>query len=381
MLKFLSETSKVLLVTFLLFIILNVVIVFTWPIYIHYKFKNYHPYSSEIIEKLQMSKEDALQLYLETWIDRSFSYSQFLEHVESETKGKFVNISKKFGRKVENPNSCKKRFFFYGGSTTWGYNVADNQTIPAFFLESLKRNNYRNFCVFNFGGGSYFSTQENIRFQKHLIEGKINENDFIFFIDGMNESGLRKTRATDYLIEAFKPANEKFWNIYKITFPTFIKSLPIVQVSSRLLKRFFNLDLDANVGIAGSIRLIPEDLLQVYERNINIRKGICNSNKINCYSFLQPFATIHGVYFSTRDGVILKDGDKLGTAPEIGKLGQLVSLKQKYKVLKNAKGIVDISSALDSMDELSYVDAAHYSPDANKLIANRILKEIKVDLN
>ena len=49
--------------------------------------------------------------------------------------------------------------------------------------------------------------------------------------------------------------------------------------------------------------------------------------------------------------------------------------------MKNAKGIVDISSALDSMDELSYVDGAHYSPDANELIADRILKEIKVDLN
>ena len=103
--------------------------------------------------------------------------------------------------------------------------------------------------------------------------------------------------------------------------------------------------------------------------------------EINCYSFLQPFATIHGIYFSTRDGVKLKIGDKLGGAPEIGNLGDLSNLKQKYKVLKNARGKVDISSALDSMTELSYVDGAHYSPDANELIAERIFKEIKVNLN
>ncbi len=381
MLKFLSDFSKVLLITFILFILLNIFIVFTWPIYINYKFKNYYPYSIEIIDKLKMSKEDSLQLYIETWIDRSFTYSQFLEHVESETKGKYVNISKEFGRKIENPNTCKKRFFFYGGSTTWGYNVADNQTIPAYFLKVLIDNNYKNFCVYNFGGGSYFSTQENIRFQKHLLEGKIKKNDFIFFIDGMNESGLRKTRATDYLSEAFKPANEKFWNIYKFTLPIFIKSLPIVQLSNRLLKKFFNLDLDQNVGIAGSIRLIPNDLLVTYERNIKIRKGICKVEEINCYTFLQPFPGIHGVYFSTRDGVKLKEGDKLGGAPEIGRLGQLVELKQKYEVLKEAKGKVDISTALDTMSELSYVDGAHYSPDANELIAERIFKEIKVNLN
>ena len=84
--------------------------------------------------------------------------------------------------------------------------------------------------------------------------------------------------------------------------------------------------------------------------------------EINCFTFLQPFAGTHGVYFTTRDGVKLKEGDKLGGAPEIGRLGQLVQLKQKYEVLKKAKGKIDISTALDSMRELSYVDGAHYSP-------------------
>ena len=152
----------------------------------------------------------------------------------------------------------------------------------------------------------------------------------MFFLDGMNESGFRKTRTTDFLTEAFKPANEKFWNIYKLTFPTFVKSLPVVQLSNRLLKKIFNFDLDENVGKAGSIRLLPDDLLDVYEHNINIRAGICNFEKINCYSFLQPFASVHGVYFDTRDGLKLKIGDKLGGAPEIGKLDELSNLKQKF---------------------------------------------------
>ena len=196
----------------------------------------------------------------------------------------------------------------------------------------------------------------------------------------MNESGFRKTRTTDFLTEAFKPANEKFWNIYKLTFPTFVKSLPIIQLSNRLLKRL-NIDLDENVSQAGSIKLTPDDLLSVYQTNINIRSGICNIEKINCYSFLQPFASVHGVYFDTRDGLKLKIGDKLGGAPEIGKLDELSNLKQKFNILKNAKGKIDISYALDSMEELSYVDGAHYSPDANKLIAERIFKEIKENLN
>ena len=65
-----------------------------------------------------------------------------------------------------------KRFFVYGGSTTWGYNVADYQTIPSYLQKELINNGYNDYCVYNFGGGSYFSTQENIRFQKHLLNQK-----------------------------------------------------------------------------------------------------------------------------------------------------------------------------------------------------------------
>ncbi len=381
MFKFASDFFKIIIITFFLFLVLNLIIIISWPVYLNNKFKNYNPYSSEILKNLKMSVSDARQLYIETWIDRSFSYSQFLEHIESETKGKFVNVDKNFGRKVNNPDTCKKSFFFYGGSTTWGYNVADDQTIPSYFLEILKKNKYYDFCVYNFGGGSYFSTQENIRFQKHLVTQKIKENDFVFFIDGHNESGFRKTRTTDYLTEAFKPANEKFWNMYKLTFPTFIKSLPIVQLSNRLSKKFFNFDFDKNVGRAGSIRLVPEDLLSVFEKNVNIRRGICDVEKINCFSFLQPFATINGIYFTTRDGVKIETGGKLGNAPEIGRLGQLEVLKQKYHILKTAKGIIDITSSLDSMKNLSYVDGSHYSPDAHFLIAERIFSEIQAKLN
>tara|TARA_A100001011_G_scaffold400550_1_gene516166 strand:- start:1975 stop:3120 length:1146 start_codon:yes stop_codon:yes gene_type:complete len=379
--KFIIDFSKIILSTFILFILLNFIITLTWPIYTKNKFKNYKPYSSEIIEQLKMSEEDALELYMETWIDRTFSYSQFLEHVESPTKGKFVNISKEFGRKVNNPETCNKRFFLYGGSTTWGYNVADNQTIPAYLLKELKDNNFKDHCVYNFGGGSYFSTQENIRFQKHLLTEKIKKNDFIIFLDGHNEKGNRKTRATDLLAEMFKPSNVKFWDMHKFTLPIFIKSLPVIQLSNRLLKKF-NIDLDKNVSQAGNIKLLPEDLLFVYQKNINIRKSICKIENLNCYSFLQPFATVHGIYFTSRNGVKLKDGDPVGGAPEIGELGAFDDeLLRKYQTLKRAKGAIDISSSLDSLEELSWCDIAHYCPNGNEIIAKRIYLEIKDNLN
>ena len=79
-----------------------------------------------------------------------------------------------------------------------------------------------------------------------MLNQKILENDFAIFIDGHNENGFRKTRATDVLIEMFKAQNSKYWEMYKITLPTFIKSLPVIQLSNQVLKKL-NIDLDENV--------------------------------------------------------------------------------------------------------------------------------------
>ena len=62
--------------------------------------------------------------------------------------------------------------------------------------------------------------------------------------------------------------------------------------------------------------------------------------------------------FTTRDGVKLNHGDALGGAPEIGNKGDINNvLTQKYNILKNAKGKIDITSALDSQKILSLDDA------------------------
>ena len=119
-----------------------------------------------------------------------------------------------------------------------------------------------------------------------------------------------------------------------------------------------------------------------FEKNINIRSAICKIENLNCYSFLQPFATVHGNYFTTRNGVKLKNGDSVAGAPEIGKLGSLGdTLLRKYQILKEAKGAINISSSLDSLNELAWCDTSHYCPNANEMIAKSIYLEIQNNLN
>tara|TARA_Y100000591_G_C21570428_1_gene563162 strand:+ start:174 stop:329 length:156 start_codon:yes stop_codon:yes gene_type:complete len=46
-------------------------------------------------------------------------------------------------------------------------------------------------------------------------------------------------------------------------------------------------------------------------------------------------------------------------------------------MIKNVKNIIDISDVLDETKKLSYIDAAYYSPDANKIIAKKIFNIVE----
>lgn len=92
---------------------------------------------------------------------------------------------------------------------------------------------------------------------------------------------------------------------------------------------------------------------------------------MKCFNFLQPFATLHGKYF---DKPI--DGANENRVLNISKN---LYLKKKFDLLKTTKGIIDLSEALKNHNELSYIDELHYSPQANKKIAQFIYKYIYKD--
>ena len=111
---------RIILITFLIFILLNAIIVFLWPIRTNLKFTNFSPYSEEYSKSLNLKKEEILDLYLETWQrERLFEYDQYTGITESESiNGKHVNISKEKGRLVPNNSEhCKRNVFFYGVKT------------------------------------------------------------------------------------------------------------------------------------------------------------------------------------------------------------------------------------------------------------------------
>lgn len=337
-------------ITLLLFFLLNILIVLTWPIYSKINSKK-HSYIDEQIELLNLSNEDLVILNNETWKNYDkFRFVPFTGHSETNRVGKFVNFSESDGRKVNRPQNCNKNIYLYGGSTTFGYNVTDAQTIGQ-SLQDLLGDNH---CVFNHGRAYYYSKQENNLFINHLETGK--KIDTAFFLDGINE----RCGGYEYMNQinnSFTLYVERPYLMWKISFKNFILTLPVVQFSNSLFGSNRWIHDNNNNILQVDTCTSKKSLGELYESRILVRDSICKKFDIKCYSILQPMVGNHGIQIKK---LLSKDKEKI--------------FQEKYKILSSATGFIDLGFVFDNDNSLSYIDGVHYSPISNKKIASELYK-------
>jgi hypothetical protein len=154
------------------------------------------------------SDDDIRQLLQESW-DRGLDYDPYTQYKERTYAGKFVNVSNPRLRLSKNngpwpPDPKNQNIFLLGGSTTFGYGVADDQTIASHLQQFLDGKSPRTVKVYNFGSGCFASSQERTRFINLLAQGVV--PDVAVFFDGLN----------DFLMNSGEPlftdSLEKLWN-------------------------------------------------------------------------------------------------------------------------------------------------------------------------
>ena len=154
-------------------------------------FEYYPAQASQLINLYpSMSKQEVADLLHETW-SRPFIFESFVDFGERPFKGKYVNVSP-YGYRLGRdqgpwPPRKDQHFvvFLFGGSTAFGYGVADNQTLGSALQEMLAKKLGRDVKVYNFGQGFFYSTQERILFEKLLSAG--HAPDLAIFLDGVND--------------------------------------------------------------------------------------------------------------------------------------------------------------------------------------------------
>lgn len=134
-------------------------------------------------------KEDLKILLAEHDRASRLVFEPFTVFASQPLNGKFVHIQDGYRRSSNQPpwppDSHQISTFVFGGSTTFGFGLSDDETIPTYLQRDLQSSGNMDVSVYNFGRIGYTSSQELALFTQLIRNEKIPR--LAVFIDGMNE--------------------------------------------------------------------------------------------------------------------------------------------------------------------------------------------------
>ncbi|HET6900223.1 MAG TPA: SGNH/GDSL hydrolase family protein [Vicinamibacteria bacterium] len=181
--------------------------------------------------KLAAPTSEQEALLRETW-SRPFVYEPFVQFGERPFAGRYVNVTAAgFRVGVDQgpwpPRPANFNVFVFGGSTTFGYGVRDEMTVPSFIQQRLGTTpSGRPVRVYNFGRGNYYLSQERVLYERLLVAGLV--PDLAVFVDGLNDLGYfaDEPAMTPQLVKVFEDEYAK----WRRTNEAWTKDLPASTV-------------------------------------------------------------------------------------------------------------------------------------------------------
>lgn len=263
------------------------------------------------------------------------------------------------------------KIYCFGGSTTFGYNVSDEQTYP-YFLSKVANDSLRlmgkkaHVEVVNYGRG-YYHPSEELQLLIDLL--KLGHRpSLVLFMDGLNMGlPMDVPFATETVVNRFYDAQFRPDNLTGKQAPS---KLPIIRLAKYIRKK-----LDKNNE--SEIIEIDEDLhgkdeiqylVNRFIADKKIAQQVCAYYKIPCAFFSQPVAPYNYAEEFYRDYPFREDsGERIGRSYFISEL------------LKRDSEIVSLHGLFKEWNRKAIVDYAHYSPAFNEFIAKHVWAEINLE--
>ena len=326
------------------------------------------------VEKVygEKNKEDYLRVIEEQTYP--LKYTPFIEFREEPRLGKFVAVSEIGNRCNQNDlNKCSgplggtDEIWIFGGSTSFGYGVKNDETIAA-YLEKFYQGKKN---IINFGNGHFYSTQERIFFQNLLTY--LDPPYAAIFIDGANDFGRWGDVDETVYSSTIRNNLEKkdFGNIFIHWLKERITRLNVY----RLIQQNFsnkNKKITKLVESAVSEEKVKQ-LIQRFKQNHKINVAVGSSYGIIILTVLQPVPIYEYSYALSK---FPKDYANI-------KEKKSSNIKLAYKLLsdeensiKKSKFFLDLKNF--KIDDAMYVDTFHYSPKFNNAIAREIFNFLKI---
>ncbi|MEM8994673.1 MAG: hypothetical protein AAGF23_07760 [Acidobacteriota bacterium] len=302
------------------------------------------------------------RLLEETW-RRSWRYEPWVGFREAPRRGSFVNISERgfrFGatdgdgeRDLSAGGADAVDVYFFGGSTTFGYGVADGETIPSRLearVEGVR--------VFNFGRGYYYSAQELALFADLLRGGAVPE--VAIFLDGLNE-GQSAPFYSGEMRQLFAAFNDAPSRLAGLGLASTWRRSALHRLAEGVARR---LGLGPSPSPAAtSDGASPADVERSYRAARRQIEALAAEYGVRVYFFIQP---VPGYRNAFGDHPLMRYGHSPATAARMELLEATADGRTRFS----------LAAALDGYGGTAFVDSFHYSPPVNDLLAGAIADRV-----
>ena len=309
-------------------------------------------------------------------------YRPWIQIGNYDHKGEFSRVinGNREVKGIEKLKDCSstKEIWMFGGSTTYGVGVPYSENIPS-HLQQILNSHHSCHKVINYGVPYHYSKQETINFVNNLLDS--DKTPLIaIFLDGLNDFGQPGSTIrgephftpvlTKIIPKGSDPASRSGSNspiLFNLEIISFLQR-ELSRNSDSKASHYSNYDLPPGYTDSSAAKEISEKLTT---NTFKLGK-ICGAYVIKCFRFLQPVAAVdYNPPFNDALTTWIQDNKKASR------------FRYGYNLLRgNAstdfQGIKfhDISNVFSDYKGIPYVDSGHYSPRANKLIANSIYSAI-----
>jgi hypothetical protein len=305
---------------------------------------------NQALVRPQLSREENNEIERECREANRAVFEPWVEFAFMDVRSKYVNVTdhRRLSIPDRSDSTAKKPFciYFIGGSTIYGYDVTDAETIPSAFVRAY-RGRYprgRPIRVFNLGMPFYYSYQELILLSDRLFRDE--RPDMIVMLDGLNDcfeataSFIRAPVLTPRLRDRITPGDVGNAGNQLVDYYTFPAGMSLDSGCTLIVNRYLS-----------SIRH-AHDLAGLYH--------------IPLYSFWQPMP-----YYNYPN----RAGDPICSQAEQPRFGKVCPM------IRDSAATIPYLHFLGDMlhDEkgLPFVDQLHYSPYFNRVIAEKMLDFIQ----
>lgn len=322
---------------------------------------------------------------------REFIYEPFTEFREKPSAGTYVNVDANgFRRSREQgpwpPDPANYNVFMFGGSTTFGIGVPDDQTVASHLQGMLAeaRGDGRPLRIYNFGRGAYYSSQERALFERLIVAGHV--PDVAVFLDGLNDfffhDGDRPalTPVLEQLMDQTVPGPVGLGVALRsdkrqLAYSTLINALPVVRLLARwrwtaaprnvMLWRPGN---DAKRGQPDDAAVLDR-VIRRYEANRMLIQAAADAAGVRAVFVWQPvplykYDLRHHLY---QDNFGRYENLRFGYP----------RMAEHLRTEPPPRNFVWCADIQEQLQELVYVDQVHYAPAMSARVARCIADQIR----